>query len=612
MADISDYIGLITTEHSDKPKFMAMIEAVVQPMVDALNASQGLPADFDLDAAIGAQLDVVGLWVGISRNVNAPLSGVYFSLDIVGLGFDQGAWKGPFDPDTGIISLDDETYRTLIRAKIGANRWDGTLGQSKQILDLIFSGDTFVFIEDRQDMSIVLGISGEIPSAVFLALLTAGYIQIKPEGVRMSVYVVTSVSGAPIFGFDMSNEYVAGFDVGAWGGSPDNVVYPQPLAFDFTTGVLDSLISFSRPGPATRYNASGILESVAANGPRFDYDPVTLQPKGLLIEEQRTNLILQSANLANSVWSKSNTTVIANAITAPDGTTTAGKVVGASGTSSRSVASSAATASNAVVTGKIFVKAAEYSKFRLRLSNFSTDTRGVYFDVSVPSVYQVDPDGSDFTSISGDIVNCGNGWYKCTVTAMKGISNSVIGLAIDPKDNSGASSGDGVSGLYAWGAQLEIGSADTSYIPTTTASVTRPADIAFVPISTWFNNLEGTLQARYQDASPAQNHRVASLFSSTGQMITIDSNGQCEVDGTFISPPASGGNAAVAFQAGDAAAAVTGAITANGAPPSLPAFPKGLYLGSLDGQSQFLNGWLKQLTYQPSRLNNSDLIALTT
>ncbi|QIE87969.1 DUF2612 domain-containing protein [Pseudomonas nitroreducens] len=612
MADISNYIGLITTEHSDKPKFMAMVEAVVQPMVDALNASQGLPADFDLDLAIGAQLDVVGLWVGISRNVNAPLSGVYFSLDVVGLGFDQGAWKGPFDPDTGIISLDDETYRILIRAKIGANRWDGTLGQSKQILDLIFSGDTHVFIEDRQDMSILLGISGEIPSAVFLALLTGGYIPIKPEGVRMSVYVVTSVSGAPIFGFDMNNEYVAGFDVGAWGGNPDNVVYPQPLAFEFTSGPLDSLITFSRTDVGTRFNASGVLETVAANLPRFDYDPVSLQPRGMLIEEQRANLILQSANLADAAWTKSNVTVTAGAALAPDGTMTAGKVIGASGSSgSRFIASTAGNVSNVVVTGSIFIKAAEYSKLRLNLSNFATDSRGVYIDVATASIYQTDTNGPDFSNISGSVVNCGNGWYRCTVTAMKGTANTVVRLALDPKDNSGASAGDGTSGFYAWGGQLEIGNGVTSLIPTTSSQSVRAPDIAFVPISTWFNNLEGTVQAKYQAQVPAQTNRVASLFSSVGQMIAIDSNGQCEVDGTFVSPPSVGGNAAVAFKAGDAAAAVAGAITGAGT-PALPDFPKALYLGSLDGQSQFLNGWLKQLTYQPSRLGNSDLIALTT
>lgn len=195
---------------------MAMLKAVLGPVVDALNASQTLPADFDLDQAIGAQLDVVGLWVGIGRRVNTPLSGVYFSLDTSGVGFDQGVWKGPFDPDSGVVELDDDAYRILIRAKIGANRWDGTLSGSKGILDLVFSSDTYVFLQDNQDMSMTIGVAGEPPSAIALALLTGGYIPIKPEGVRVDYYIVTTAD-APLFGFDISNQYVSGFDQGSWG-----------------------------------------------------------------------------------------------------------------------------------------------------------------------------------------------------------------------------------------------------------------------------------------------------------------------------------------------------------------------------------------------------------
>lgn len=216
MASLSEYLALITTEHSDKPKYMAMLQAVLGPVVDALNASQELPADFDLDQAIGAQLDIVGLWVGIGRYVKTPLVGVYFSLDTTGVGFDQGVWKGPFDPDSGVVELDDDTYRILIRAKIWANHWDGTLAGSRGILDLVFSSDTHVFVQDNQDMSMTIGVSGEPPSAIALALLTGGYIPIKPEGVRVDYYIVTTAE-APLFGFDVSNEYISGFDQGSWG-----------------------------------------------------------------------------------------------------------------------------------------------------------------------------------------------------------------------------------------------------------------------------------------------------------------------------------------------------------------------------------------------------------
>lgn len=142
MADVSKYTGLITSEHADKPKFNAMVSAVAQCFVDQQNALGNFIPSFDLDEAVGDQLDTLGAWVGISRRVRTPLTGVYFSFDIAGVGFDQGVWQGPFDPSTGITLLDDDTYRLLIRAKIGANHWDGTLASSAAILNLIFQGGT--------------------------------------------------------------------------------------------------------------------------------------------------------------------------------------------------------------------------------------------------------------------------------------------------------------------------------------------------------------------------------------------------------------------------------------------------------------------------------------
>lgn len=216
MTDITDYTGKITSQHADKPKFMAMVQMVAQCFLDANLASAGLPAVFDLDNAIDAQLDDVGLWVGVSRNIATPLTGVYFALDTPGLGFDQGVWKGPFDPDTGITTLDNETYRTLIRAKIGANHWDGTLPHAKEIFDLVFSGDSLVFIQDNQDMTITIGVAGKSPSAIELALLTGGYIPLKPQSVGVKYYIAPTADG-PLFGFDVSNQYIAGFDQGSWG-----------------------------------------------------------------------------------------------------------------------------------------------------------------------------------------------------------------------------------------------------------------------------------------------------------------------------------------------------------------------------------------------------------
>jgi hypothetical protein len=216
MAQASDYTGLITSEHSSKPKFSAMVAAVAQCFVDQQNLVNSISTSFDLDQAIGAQLDIIGLWVGISRQVKTPLN-VYFSLDTTGLGFDQGNWQGPFDPSTGLTSLDDGTYRTLLRAKIAANSWDGTVpGAAAAYANLFAGSGSQIFIQDNQDMTMTVGVSGQIPSALLRSLLSGGYLPLRPEGVLVNFYFVSSVNNTPMFGFDVSNQYIQGFDSGSW------------------------------------------------------------------------------------------------------------------------------------------------------------------------------------------------------------------------------------------------------------------------------------------------------------------------------------------------------------------------------------------------------------
>lgn len=62
----------------------------------------------------------------------------------------------------------------------------------------------------------IFGISGKIPSEIFMSLLTGGYIPLKPSGVR-ATYLVVSVDSTPMFGFDVDNEYISGFDRSSWG-----------------------------------------------------------------------------------------------------------------------------------------------------------------------------------------------------------------------------------------------------------------------------------------------------------------------------------------------------------------------------------------------------------
>lgn len=221
MSTGADYLALVTPSHRDKPKFAALIHALVGPVVAQQDFLAHLPADFDLDEAVGVQLDVVGQWIGRTRYVATPITGVWFSWDDDLRGWEAGVWYRPqYDTPSGITRLDDDSYRTLLRAKIAANNWDGTLPGAKAALEIIFpTGETKIFVVDNQDMSVTFGVSGKIPDALFIALLSDGYIPLKPEGVRAD-YLITTVDG-PMFGWDVENDYLAGWDEGAWGAPPE-------------------------------------------------------------------------------------------------------------------------------------------------------------------------------------------------------------------------------------------------------------------------------------------------------------------------------------------------------------------------------------------------------
>jgi hypothetical protein len=220
---LTTYLGLVTAEHAPQPNFNALLTALLQPLVDEQVTLAVMPQVFDLDVAVGDQLDAIGEWVGLSRNPKIPLSGVYFSFDTINVGFDQGIWYSSGDPTTATINLTDNDYRALLRVKIRINHWDGTVGEANSILQQLFtsipsyqSPGSTIFIIDRQDMSFIIAVTGAAPNNVIMAFLSGGYISFRPAGVLMDV-VVTSVPGAPLFGFDMENAYVSGFDVGAWG-----------------------------------------------------------------------------------------------------------------------------------------------------------------------------------------------------------------------------------------------------------------------------------------------------------------------------------------------------------------------------------------------------------
>jgi hypothetical protein len=143
--------------------------------------------------------------------------GLYFAWDgAISDGFDSGIWQGEHDPASGLVNLPDEAYRTLLRAKIAANAWDGSVPSAYAIWAAAFNAATYLIIQDNQNMSMTIGISGAQLSAVDKALLIGGYLPLKPAGVKVNYYAVAPAAGS-LFAWDVAEGAVmAGFDNGQW------------------------------------------------------------------------------------------------------------------------------------------------------------------------------------------------------------------------------------------------------------------------------------------------------------------------------------------------------------------------------------------------------------
>lgn len=212
---IQDYLNLVTSEHADKPKFMAMISGVVAPLVQIQSLMDGMRiALFDLDTPpVGDQLDIIGQWVGVSRYVNVPLTGIFFSWDSdAALGWDMGIWQSASNAG-GITILPDAQYLLLIKARIAANSWDGTTEGAYAIFGLLFPDLTFL-IQDNENMTMAIAVIGPMDSLT-QALLTGGYLPLKPEGVHINEYIVTPTG--PLFAWDVQSSSLDGWDTGVWG-----------------------------------------------------------------------------------------------------------------------------------------------------------------------------------------------------------------------------------------------------------------------------------------------------------------------------------------------------------------------------------------------------------
>lgn len=215
------YTALITSEHATRQKFRTLVGSLAHPFNAVQQAFDNIQNGFDLDTAVGAQLDVIGLWVGVSRQVKTPITGVYFTwgdtANPTSTGWSYGVWKGKYDPSTGVESMSDDTYRSMIRAKIAANQWDGSIPGAYAIWNVAFSGSgASLIIQDKQDMTMIVAVTAEAMSGLNKALMSQGYLPIRPAGVRIRSYRFVPANG-PMFAWGISNTDLDGWGSGQWG-----------------------------------------------------------------------------------------------------------------------------------------------------------------------------------------------------------------------------------------------------------------------------------------------------------------------------------------------------------------------------------------------------------
>jgi hypothetical protein len=379
----------------------------------------------------------------------------------------------------------------------------------------------------------------------------------------------------------------------------------------------NNLITFSRADAttcATYVDSNGVIQTAAANVPRFDHDPVTGESLGLLIEEGRTNLLTYSEQFDQGAWQKYRASVAPNSSVAPDGTFTADKIIEDVGTSEDHIVNRSVSLASTTYSYSFYVKAGERSHLIV--------SRATANQTSFTHSYTLEDNGT--ATGGGNIAALSNGWYRCSgQTTLTNTGSG--GIAIRLADSSGNTfyNGDGTSGIYLWGAQVEVGSFSTSYIPTTSSTVTRAADVASITgtnFSSWYNQSEGTF---YGQASKLGTNTNARLFvTSTGSSTrTTDvyrdtTSTQLALRSGTVGYLLYGGyteplTVTAAYKANDYAGSLNGVLAFTGGSGSVLTCDR-LTLGNWYTGSYYANGHISRLAYYPYRLADATLQEITS
>ena len=426
-------------------------------------------------------------------------------------------------------------------------------------------------------------------------------------------------------------------------GQDGNGSVTEPLGSFYAWGAQleqrSSVTSYTATTTAPITNYIPVLQTAAADVPRFDHNPTTRAALGLLVEEQRSNLSTYSEEPDNAAWNKTRASITPDIIVAPSGALTGSKLVEdttASNTHRTSVPNISMT-SGTSYTFSIYLKAAERTFAFVALhptssGNAFTTLPSIYVNLSTGEITN-----ATATVTASSATSVGNGWWRVAIsgTATSTTTNNPsVQLATAAGTNS--YTGDGYSGIYLWGAQVEAGAFPTSYIATTTASVTRNADSATMTgtnFSAWYNSSQGMLLSEWitsvSDATNnrgitsiddnSNNNRVAMFLPNSvlGASLTVAAR---VVSGGSATNPANSGSitlsslakSALAYGVGtdQAGLSVNGGTPTTASPAAAPVSPNTFRIGTIFGVNN-LNGTIRTIRYYPVRNSNAQLQALT-
>ena len=425
--------------------------------------------------------------------------------------------------------------------------------------------------------------------------------------------------------------------------NPDGLSLDLAFATDKTlTARKGPTPTFTRASTATFVGSNGLIQSATINTPRFDYDPVTLACKGLLIEESRSNSVLNSDLYLTSTPTNITATTI-----------TGTSVTGSSQIRELSLTSSGvATGVQANLTGtgtgtktiSVFIKkptsnAAPY--FTIGFASSGIQYAGIQLTMSgaSPVVSVTSTPATGFSVVSSSIEEFPNGWYRVSVVA-SGVPSSCF-LTLYPSNAVWNGTSDirqtlvasGTNLIYIFGAQVELGSFPTSYIPTTTTALTRSADVCSITggdFTGFWNQSAGTLVQVFE-ASPntnttyvaASDGNIAAnsvhIDNDTGLMRSVYYSGSSIVATLNLGAVGTVGSVnkvATAYSVNDFAASRNGGSVVTDTSGALPIGLSQMNIGT-DERPQvptsfFSNKCISSLRYYNKRLPNAKLQSLTT